>query len=544
MKLAVASARCVIAGLLLGGMAETTTAQQTRKLNRRDMEKLIAEADKLAAAGQLADARQRLNPVVQQDPTNGPVALKLARICESLADWDCAGTAFQLAVSNTTGPDKAAAHAGLAAVHLRRGSNADAAEHARGAIALNPSLEQAHVTLASSLVRQRSADSLPAAQKAVEMVPASADAHMALGEALAVAGKPAEAEGSFRKVLELAPETAEAHARLAEVLFAKEDFDGAIASADTALKLDKNLSRLYSIRGRAHDAKGRHEQAVSDLQHAVAVRADDAAAHLALGRFYQRTKNLDLAANHYRNAAVNEGQSGEASLGLADVLVAKRDFEAARQPVERVAAAQPRSGRAQYLLGVLREQERQFDQAVKLFEHATTLDPKLGEAHFGAGRVLREHLKDIPRAVAHLEKAGALEPDNPDVLSEFGVALYEAKQPDRALEMLQKAAASPKYSSPMGFTVLGLALKDKNRFEEALGYFVKAVDLAPKWWLPHWGAAWSHFALIKKGCPCGPADEERVKKLKAHYDAMVSLDGKDPGLQARVDALLKGLKIK
>ncbi|MGB2717367.1 MAG: tetratricopeptide repeat protein [Vicinamibacterales bacterium] len=534
----------LVAVLMLVSAPGAAIAQDSRKLNRRDIEKLIAEADKLAASGKPADARQRLMPVLQQDPTNAPLALKLARICESLSDWECAGTAYQLAVSNLTGPEKADAHAGLAAIHLRRGRYPDAAENARAAIALNPSIAPAHLTLAASLVRQGSADSLPAAQKAVEVAPTNTEAHMALGEAFAIAGKPAEAEASFRKLLELAADNAEAHARIAELLLRKGDFDGAIASSDTALKLNKDLNRLYSVRGRAHSEKGHEDQAFEDLQRAVAVRPDDTAAHFVLGRMYQRRKNFDLAANHYKSAATGQGQVDEAHLGLADVLVAKRDFGAAREHVERVASGLPNSARAQYLLGVLRVQQGQFDAALKALERAVTLDPKLGMAHYESGRVLREHMKDPARAVASLEKAAALEPENPDVLSEYGVALFEVKQPDRALEMLQKAAATPGFSSPMGLTVLGLVLKDRQRFDEALTYLLKAVELAPKWWLPHWGAAWSYFGQIKKGCPCGEADNQRVQKLKAHFDAMTSLDGKDPGLQARVEALLKGLKIK
>jgi tetratricopeptide (TPR) repeat protein len=136
------------------------------------------------------------------------------------------------------------------------------------------------------------------------------------------------------------------------------------------------------------------------------------------------------------------------------------------------------------------------------------------------------------------------DPENPEVLSELGVALYETKQPDRAIQALQKAVAAPGYENAMGFAVLGLALKDRQNYAEALGHFEKAAALQPKWWLPHWGAAWSHFGLIKKGCPCGEADDQRVKTMKTHYDAMTSLQGKDPALEARVDALLKGQKIK
>ena len=124
------------------------------------------------------------------------------------------------------------------------------------------------------------------------------------------------------------------------------------------------------------------------------------------------------------------------------------------------------------------------------------------------------------------------------------MALYDAKQVDRAGDVLRKAVGTPDYRNPLGFGVFGLTLKDKQNFAEAVGWFEKAAVGSPKWWLPHWGAAWSHFGLIKKGCPCGPEDEERVRKIKEHYDQMIALQGKDPALEQRVDALVKGQKVK
>ena len=78
MKFPVAPAVFLVSLFALVPSPPAAAAQETRKLNRREAEKLIAEADKLASAGQLADARQRLLPLMQQDPTNAPLALKVA----------------------------------------------------------------------------------------------------------------------------------------------------------------------------------------------------------------------------------------------------------------------------------------------------------------------------------------------------------------------------------------------------------------------------------------------------------------------------------
>ena len=96
----------------------------------------------------------------------------------------------------------------------------------------------------------------------------------------------------------------------------------------------------------------------------------------------------------------------------------------------------------------------------------------------------------------------------------------------------------------MGYAVLGLALKDKKEFDKAIAPLEKAADLAPKWWMPRWGAAWSYFGGFKKGCPCGPEDQARVQKMQAHYDQMLALGGTDAALGERVKMLASGLKIK
>jgi Tfp pilus assembly protein PilF len=251
-----------------------------------------------------------------------------------------------------------------------------------------------------------------------------------------------------------------------------------------------------------------------------------------------------LAANSYRQALALDPSRGSVYLELGELLVSQGDHVAAREPLEKAAERLPDSGRAHHLLGVVYETAKDPERALQSYGRAVELDPKLADAHYSRGKLLREHKKDLAGAVASLEKAAALSPDNPDVLTDLGVALYDAKQGDRAGEVLSKAVRTADYRNPLGFGVLGLVLKDKQNFAEAVQWFEKAAAGSPKWWLPHWGAAWSYFGLIKKGCPCGPEDDERVKKIKDHFDQMVALQGKDPALEQRVDALMKGQKIK
>jgi tetratricopeptide (TPR) repeat protein len=465
-------------------------------------------------------------------------------VCERQEDWDCVLSNYQLALGSLTGEDKARAHAGLAAGHMRADRYPDAAEHARAAVDLHPALAPAHVVLADALVRLKSPDAVAAARAATEAAPESAVAHAALGEALVAARQYDAAEAPLRQAIALDATRASTFANLAQVLDARGDAEGVIDATSKALAIDPSLRSLFALRGRAHLAREQEEEALHDLHAAVAVGTTDASLHMALARIHQKHRRLDVAAQHYRSASEVDGQLGEAHLGLSEVLVDARDFQSARQPIERAVGMLPQEARAHYLAGLLHEHDQQFDAALDAFARAVRLDADLAGAHHAQGRLLRAHRKDTSGGLASLERAATLSPDDTALLTDLGVALYEAKQVDRAVETLQGVVSRPDYANPMGYGVLGLALRDRSDYAEALGHLEKAVALEPKWWMPHWGAAWSHFALIKKGCPCGPEDEARVQKMKIHFEQMNSLGGSDPELATRVEAILGGQKIR
>ena len=222
----------------------------------------------------------------------------------------------------------------------------------------------------------------------------------------------------------------------------------------------------------------------------------------------------------------------------------RRRPAAGRTPAAAAATALPEKAQAHYLHGRVLEHDKKYDEALAAYGQAVRLDASIAGAHYGMGRILREQKKDVPAALTSMEKAAALDGADPGVLTELGAVLYESKQVDRTIETLQKAAATPAYANPMGLAVLGLALKDKKQFDKAIPSLEKAAELAPKWWMPRWGAAWSYFGQFKKGCPCGPEDQARVQKMQAHYDQMTALGGADAALGERVKMLASGLKIK
>jgi len=518
--------------------------QEQKKLSAQELKRMIGEGDRLLAAGNPLEARKQYLAVVEQEPGNVAAALKLGRASEQIQDWDGAIRAYTIVASSAQGSEKAEGHTGLAAAYIRTGQFREAADNARQAIQLNPAATSARASLAYSLLRLGSTEeALAEARKTIELAPTSPLAQVTLGEALLGTGNVEGADSALRKALDLDPKAADAHAALAEIQHRKGDHAAAVSSATKALEINPNLARAYLARGKANHARGQTFLAQADLTTGLKGDLTDIEAHLALAQIV-RSSNPTLAVDLYKKVLALDPARGVAHLELGEVFVRRGDHASAREPLEKAVERLPQSARAHHLLGVVYEKQRDPDRALQEYTRAAELEPKLAEAHHARGKLLREHQKDASGALTSFQHAVELSPSNAEFLTDFGVALYDAKQSEKAGEVLGKALATPEYNNPIGFGVLGLVLKDKQNFAEALGLFEKAAALSAKWWLPAWGAAWSHFGLIKKGCPCGAEDEERVRKIKEQYDRMVALGGSDPALEQRVEALLKGQKIK
>ena len=515
--------------------------KEKKKMAPKDVGRIVATGDKLLSEGKTADAGGAYLAVFQEDPANGPVALKLARVYAALEEWENAAKTFDAAAANLTGPVQGEAYAGRASADVQRSKFKEGAEAARKAIELNPAVTSAYTDLAYSLLKLGSVDeALAAARKAIEVSPQSALAQATLGHAVLSRGDVAEAEAAFKKAIELDANSADAYAGLATIQFGKKDYDGTIASATKALDLNSGLTQAYAVRGRAQNEKGNADAAYSDLAMAITVNPEDADSHLAYAQVHKRQGNRDMAINAYRKALeVNPNLKG-ANLELGELLVIKQDYGGALEALQKA----PESAQSALWIGTAYDKQKQFDAALQAYDKAIQLDPNAAAAYHARGKVLREQKKDAAGAVAALEKATSLSPDNPDYQTDLGLALYDSKQVDRSLEVLGKAAATPNYKNAMGFAFLGVGHKDKQNFSNAAEWFEKASAASPTWGLPHWGLAWSYFGLIKKGCPCGPEDQERVAKIKEHYDKAASLGVNDPALGSRVDLLVKGEKLK
>jgi tetratricopeptide (TPR) repeat protein len=98
-------------------------------------------------------------------------------------------------------------------------------------------------------------------------------------------------------------------------------------------------------------------------------------------------------------------------------------------------------------------------------------------------------------AIAASKKAITLNPNSADAYFELGCALYWSSKPAEAINYVKKAIRL----NPMPPTIyihrLGLCYADLDRFEEALKYFKKTIEISPDFLWAHVGLAVTYINM-------------------------------------------------
>ena len=106
-------------------------------------------------------------------------------------------------------------------------------------------------------------------------------------------------------------------------------------------------------------------------------------------------------------------------------------------------------------------------------------DPAYVQAYNMQGLVYMELREDVSARSA-FDRALALDPNNAEVLNNFGWFLCTRNDTDRAMTMLKKAATDPLYPTPeKAYLSTGLCLRRMNQDAEAEQYLKRAVMARP-----------------------------------------------------------------
>lgn len=253
---------------------------------------------------------------------------------------------------------------------------------------------------------------------------------------------------------------------------------------------------------------GKIAEAESSLHNFLASHPADADAHFLLGYvLFREQKARESLAEFTAGAKFRRPNADELKVVASDYILLE-DFADADKWFSEVVAETPNDASANYLLGRTKFNENNFPAAISSFERALTLHPRYVEAENNIGLAWRE-LNDLDKAraafqtaidwqgqtlvdaqpflnlgtlladqnnfsaaIAYLEKAAALSPDNPSVHEELSHVYAAQQNLSKAQSELERATAlAPNISSlhfKLGQIYRKEGLKDRAQQEFAI----------------------------------------------------------------------------
>jgi len=281
---------------------------------------------------------------------------------------------------------------------------------------------------------------------AVEEQPRNASLHEALGLALLMSEELAEARAAFGRAIELEPEAVGPLLQRARVLALEGDNDEALADIDRAVDLQPANRTALLLRARIQQQAGDSEAALADLETVLEQEPDLPAA-----------------------------------LELRGLLAAERqDYSAAILDFRRLAARNPDDTAVIGQLGMLYLAAKQPREAIKRFTRALEIDADNFPCRRGRSDAAIS-IGDHPAALADLEKAHALRPDDSGVLNNLAWLLATSPDADlrdgkRAIELATKACEETEWKEAHIISTLAAAHAETGDFDSARKFSRQAVE--------------------------------------------------------------------
>ena len=339
-----------------------------------------------------------------------------------------------------------------------------------------------------------------------------ADAAYRAGQAALSHDDLAAAQTDFEQVVHLAPSAEQGHSALGAVLVARAHPQQAIHELQAALALQKSDTLAQQNLAIAYQQIG---QPAKSLPLFAALEVSGQPLSSALLATYARalaaTGDLPQAILKMEAALHSEPQTAELHDELGSLYAQQRNWPAAQQQFTEATRLNPTLASAHLHLGLALQAQGQPD-SLRHLQRAAELDPtsplialELGKAYAADGQdalavatlqqltdhpnpfeapatlalaLAQQRLGHLSEALALLRKAVALDPRNPDVLSNLGMALIQAQQARDAVPLLQRSLLlAPR--AVVTHQDLAAAYVQLNQLDDAVAELRTALTIAP-----------------------------------------------------------------
>jgi len=449
----------------------------------------------------------------------------------------------------------------LAQIYIQAGQFDNAVSTYRSILALDSNHVNALYTLAQLLQRSRPFESLHLYERIVTRQGPSWDVLLQIAQLNSMLQRYDKAADAFEQMLKLDPGNIVVQQNLADMYLRLKQYDKATAIVNDVLEKNPDnyfvratLVDIYLQQNNWNSARKEMDiilaadsldpdlhfriglaffsQTLKDsslIDDAISVfrkfeeqYPSDWRSYLYLGVLYRQTKKDSLAEVYLNKATTSANWNADSWWQLGWLYFDRQDFQEVIRIMNKAKTYVPDDFRIHLLLGIAYNRAGMNNDSRVALERAYELNPNDINVLSSLG-LTYDALQMHAESDSAYERALRIDPDHALVLNNYAYSLSERKQQlDRAMKMskrsLEKDSTNSSYLDTYGWILYQLG-----RYEEALPYIQKAVDLgdASAVVLEHLGDVYAKL--------------ERLEEAKKYWQRALEKDQKNAALRAKLE---------
>ena len=326
--------------------------------------------------------------------------------------------------------------------------------------------------------------------------------HYEAAEARRRAGDRAGAEAEYGAIL------AEGYSRLGKIYTAQKNYKSAVEALEAAARYKPVSADVLIDLSIAYFDAGQYTQALEAAERAFDINNNNVGARQMLGKSEFMLGHFDKAAQHLEAALRLSPKDYDISYTLGLAYLKQHQLAPAREIYDRMLAQFGDRPQIRIVFGRAYRETAFLAEAIEEFKRAVALDPHFPRAHYYLG--LTYLLKD---GASRLDDAAAefrveLETNPGEFFANYylGVVYTIQRKWEPAVALLQKASQIEP-NNPDPYFHLGQALQSLDRHAEAIEVLRKSIALNPSLSHNDYQVATAHYRLGQSLLKSGQQDE-------------------------------------
>jgi tetratricopeptide (TPR) repeat protein len=284
-------------------------------------------------------------------------------------------------------------------------------------------------------------------ENANELMPDDPDIKMLLAKTSLQAGEPIEALAVLKDVPASGHSSGVLSFTRGVALALTEQEEAAATELSAAVSAEPQNVRYLVAQAWVYQLEQRHDEALAVLNRARGIdpRASIVYYRMAVSYFFLR--HYPQAVECCEHAIRCAPQYDRAFLLLGVVNMEAGDLRDAQSAIRQAVALKPNTALYHRELGVSLFKDGNLGESKRELDEALTLDSQAAQSYFWRARVLTG-LKNLEGAIADLQTATALQPNDQEVLAELAQLYSKTGQPQKAAEIAARQKEIKKTTTP------------------------------------------------------------------------------------------------